>query len=84
MTSIRWGPEAQDTLDKLEHHVRARILKKLHRDIAKDVLRYIEHLEGVDFGKIRIGSYRLFVDHDRASDELFIRSLRHRHDAYKF
>lgn len=83
MTHIIWDPLAQDFLDKLEPQTRARLLKKFDKDVRQNVRRYIEHLEHMDVGKIRIGDYRLFVDYDAAHDELTIRSMRHRHNAYK-
>lgn len=83
MTQIMWGPEAQDFVDKLPTHIRDRILKKMGKDIRADPKRYIEHLEGKDFGKIRIGDYRLFVDYAEAEQTLTVRSMRHRHNAYK-
>jgi len=33
--------------------------------------------------KIRIGDYRLFVDYYKDKDEMIIRSIRHRKNAYK-
>ena len=83
MTRIIWDPKAQDFLDKMEASTRTRLLKKFDKDVLQNVRRYIKHLEHLAVGKLRIGDYRLFVDYDAAQDELTIRSMRHRHNAYK-
>ena len=82
MTTILWEPRARIALRKLPRDVAKRILAKLER-VQENVGRHLEGLAGVDFSKIRVGDYRLFVDYDRKDDVLVIRALRHRRHAYK-
>ena len=82
MTTILWEPRARLALRKLPKHVAKRILAKLER-VQENVARHLEGVVGVDFSKIRVGDYRLFVDSDRKEDILVIRALRHRRHAYK-
>lgn len=83
MTEIIWDPVAKNFLDKLPTKDRQQILKKLDKDVRTNPLHFIEHLESKDFGKIRIGQYRLFVDYFRNAGQLVIRAMRLRGNAYK-
>ncbi len=83
MTEITWDPRARDFLDKLPTKEREQILRKLDKDVRANPLHFIEHLESKDFGKIRIGQYRLFVDYYRDVGQLVIRAIRLRGNAYK-
>ena len=83
MTEIIWDPKARDFLEKLPAKDPEQILRKLHKDVRQNPKRYIGHLENKDVGKIRIGGYRLFVDYYANTDQLVIRSMRHRSNAYK-
>ena len=83
MTTIIWDPAPQAVLEILDSVTRQRILKKLDKDVRGNVLYYVEHLEGRKEGKLRIGDYRLFVDYLQDCDELRIRAMWHRKNAYK-
>ena len=83
MIQVTWDPQAQDYLDKLDNSTRDQILKKFAKDILSNPKRYIEHLEGATYGKIRVGDYRLFVDYIEFENQLIIRFMDHRGTAYK-
>jgi len=52
-------------------------------EIKENVKRYLESLADTEGHKIRVGDYRLFVDYYEDKDQLVIRAVRHRKDAYK-
>ena len=83
MTSIIWDPKARDFLKKLPKDVSNRIFKKIDTEINENVERYLKSLIDIEGHKIRIGNYRLFVDYYKNSNQLVIRSIKHRKDAYK-
>ena len=83
MTDITWDPKARDFLRKLPKDIADRIFRKMDKEIRKDVERYLNTLVNMNLYKIRIGDYRLFVDYYKDKDELIIRSIRHRKNAYK-
>ena len=82
MSFIEWGKSALEFLDKLNKEDAKRVVKKVD-SIKENPLRFIKNLVGKDFGKIRIGDYRLFVDFILSEDKLIIRTIKHRRDAYK-
>jgi mRNA-degrading endonuclease RelE of RelBE toxin-antitoxin system len=47
------------------------------------VERFLERLVNIEGYKIRIGTYRLFVDYYKDKDHLVIRAMEHRSRAYK-
>ena len=83
MTSIEWDPKAREFLKKLSKDIAKRIYKKVDKEIKNNVTRFLETLVNREGYKIRIGDYRLFVDYYKDRDFLFIRTIRHRSDAYK-
>ena len=83
MNSIEWDPKARDFLRKLQKDTAKRIFEKVDCDIKNNIVHYLKSLVGTSAKKIRIGDHRLFVDYDEKNDRLFIRSIRHRRDAYK-
>lgn len=79
---INWDPIARKFLRKLPKEIASRIVKKV--DAAKENLeRHLESLVSRKDYKLRVGDYRLFVDLNQNSKEAFIRTIRHRRDAYK-
>lgn len=83
MTRISWDPKARDFLRKLPKVDSKRIVRKVVMEIMQNPKRYLDSVIGKTISKIRIGNYRLFVDYDEAEDHLWIRSIRHRRNAYK-
>jgi len=83
MVSIIWDPKARDFLRKLPKNISNRIFKKVDIEIKNNVERYLQTLVNIKGYKIRIGDYRLFADYYKKENQLIIRSIRHRKDAYK-
>ena len=82
MSIIEWTQNSLDFLDKLDKKDSERIVKKIDT-IKENPIRFIKGLIGKDFGKMRIGDYRLFVDFIIKENRLIIRSIKHRKNAYK-
>ena len=82
MSIIKWSTSSLDFLDKLEKKDSERIVRKIN-DIKDTPMRFIKGLINKDFGKIRIGDYRIFVDFIIKENKLIIRSIKHRKNAYK-
>lgn len=82
MSSVKWSDKSLKFLSKLDEKDAKRIVKKVDR-IKENPLRYIKGLVNRDFGKIRAGDYRLFVDFYIKENELVIRTIKHRKNAYK-
>jgi mRNA-degrading endonuclease RelE of RelBE toxin-antitoxin system len=83
MTSIIWDPKARDFLRKLPKENAKRIVNKIDEISKTNTQRFLKNLKNIKAGKIRIGDYRLFTDYYKDKDELIIRSIRHRRNAYK-
>ena len=79
---VRWSRQAERALDKLPTEVARRIVNKVNV-ITDNPFHFLEHYEGADFYKLRIGSYRLLVDVDPATNVIAIRVLGHRRNVYK-
>ena len=75
--------EELEPADDVVQEVRESRLRPQLERVQENVARHMEGVVGVDFSKIRVGDYRLFVDSDRKEDILVIRALRHRRHAYK-
>jgi len=82
MSIVEWTQNSLNFLDKLDKKDSERIVKKID-EIKENPIRFIKGLINKDFGKIRIGDYRLFVDFIIKEDRLIIRSIKHRKNAYK-
>jgi len=80
--SIEWHPQAYRTLYKLPRQVKQRILDKLDQ-ITSDPFRYLDHYEGNNTYKLRIGDYRLLVDVDLRDRVLLIQVFDKRGRVYK-
>ena len=82
MSFVEWSKNSVDFIEKLNKEDSERIVKKID-EIKENPIRFIKGLINKDFGKIRIGDYRLFVDFIIKEDKLIIRSIKHRKNAYK-
>jgi len=82
MSIVEWTQNSLNFLDKLDKKDSERIVKKID-EIKENPIKFIKGLINKDFGKIRIGDYRLFVDFIIKEDRLIIRSIKHRKNAYK-
>jgi len=67
MYEVKLHPKVVRFLKKCETQLKERIKSKLEQ-VKEDPFRYLEHYEGQDFYKLRIGDYRALVDVDRERD----------------
>ena len=79
---IRWSRQAENFLPKLHRELALRITRKVH-DVKDRPFHFLEHFEGADFFKLRIGSYRLLIDVDLHKKILFVRIIGHRRNVYQ-
>jgi len=61
--TIKWNPKPYKFLEKLPKEITLRILDKVEK-IKDDPFHYLEHYEGADVYKLRVGDYRLLIDVD--------------------
>ncbi len=80
--SIEWHPKVRDFLRKLPKNIANRIVKKID-SILQDPFHYLEHYEGNDLYKLRVGEYRALIDIDFTKKILKIQVLGHRKDIYE-
>ena len=80
--SVKWNPKPYKFLEKLPKDISLRVVVKLD-EVAKDPFRYLEHYEGADVYKLRIGDYRMLIDVDFSNKILKIRVFDHRSRVYE-
>ena len=80
--SVEWHPKTRKFLRKLPKDVSARIVLKV-KEMKGEPFRYLEHYEGADVYKLRVGDYRLLIDVNLTNKNLKIRVLDHRGRIYK-
>lgn len=80
--AVMLHPRVDRFIDKLEHSVAERIRKKL-RLLQDEPFRFLEHHEGADVFKLRIGDYRALIDVDSTKTIVYVRHLDHRKRIYK-
>jgi mRNA interferase RelE/StbE len=79
--TVKLHTKVNKFLDKSDEFISDRIKKRL-RLLKEDPFRYLEHYEGKDYYKFRIGDYRALVDVDKSRKIVFIRVLDHRGRIY--
>lgn len=79
---IKWKPKPLKNLKKLPGDMALRIWNKVD-DLKQNPFRYLEHFEGGDFYKFRIGDYRIVISIDFAKKILLIEILDKRSRIYK-
>ena len=82
MYKIKIDPKVNKFLEKSETQLSERIKNKL-KSIKEEPFIYLEHLEGQDFYKLRIGNYRALIDVDKKRKIIFVRHIDHRKRIYK-
>ena len=80
--AIRWSRQAERFLSKLPAEVAHRITHKVNR-VKKKPFHFLEHYEGADFYKLRVGDYRLLVDVNISEKVISVRVLGHRRNIYR-
>lgn len=79
--SVEWDPKVKKYLRKLPNDISARIVLKV-KEIKEDPFHYLEHFEGKDYYKLRVGDYRLLIDVYFKDKVLFVRVAGHRGNIY--
>ena len=79
--SVEWDPKVKKYLRKLPNDISARIVLKV-KGIKEYPFHYLEHYEGKDYYKLRVGDYRLLIDVDFKNKVLFVRVVGHRGNIY--
>ena len=59
-----------------------RIVNRVN-SIKDNLHHFLEHYEGADFYKLRVGAYRLLVDVDVTEDVICVRMLGHCRNVYQ-
>jgi len=80
--NIEWSPKAGKNLSKLPRDLIKRVLNKVD-ELKEDPFRYLEHFEGKDVYKLRIGDFRALVDVDFENKILKIQVFDKRGRVYK-
>ena len=75
-------PKVVKFLERLPNDLSSRIKDKLQL-LKENPFNYLEHYEGDDFYKLRIGNYRALIDVDMKNKIIFVRVLDHRGRIYK-
>ena len=79
---FKFSKKATKFIKNLPKETKERLKKKL-KEISADPFRYLEHFEGEDCYKLRIGDFRGLVDVDFDRKILFVRVFDKRERVYK-
>ncbi|MBI2140532.1 type II toxin-antitoxin system RelE/ParE family toxin [Candidatus Woesearchaeota archaeon] len=79
--AIRWSKKAEKFLEKLPPDTASRIAHKVD-SIAADPFHFLEHYEGENYFKLRIGDYRALIDVDTSLRVIDVRIVGHRRNIY--
>ena len=80
--SVLLDPIVERFIDKLQDDIAERIRRKL-RQLRDNPFRCLEHHEGANVFKLRIGGYRALIDVDTKKGVVYVRHLDHRKRIYK-
>ena len=80
--SVEWHPKTRKFLKKLPNDISVRIILKV-KEVQEDPFRFLEHYEGKDYYKLRVGDYRLLIDVDFKENILWVRVFDTRGRIYK-
>ena len=83
MWDVVLSPDVQNFLKKSDKHIEIRLRKGLEKLKTENPFHYLEHYEGKDYYKYRIGEYRALVDIDFGKKIIKILVLEHRSIIYK-
>lgn len=75
-------PKVHKFLENLDVNIRERIKAKL-REVENDPFRFLEHFEGADYYKLRIGEFRALIDIDFDNRLLKVQVFDYRGRVYK-
>ncbi len=83
MWKVLLSADVQHFLDKQDKQISDQIKKRLEKLKSDNPFHFLEHFEGQDFYKCRIGTYRALVDVDFKNKILKVQVLDHRKRIYK-
>lgn len=83
MWDVFLSPDVQDFLKKQDENIANRIKKNLGKLKCENPFHFLEHYEGQDYYKFRIGNYRALVDIDYQNKIIKVQVLDHRKTVYK-
>lgn len=83
MWDVVLSPDVQDFLKKSDKQVETRLRKGLEKLKTENPFHYLEHYEGKEYYKYRIGEYRALVDVDFGKKLIKVQVLDHRSGIYK-
>ncbi len=78
---VKLSSNATKFLKKQDKHIYQRLKEGLQK--LKDPFEHVEHYEGADYYKFRIGDYRALVDIDNQNNIVWVRVLDKRGRIYK-
>jgi mRNA-degrading endonuclease RelE of RelBE toxin-antitoxin system len=79
---VEFSNQATKFIRRLSEDIKERIKRKF-REVSEDPFRYLEHYEGDDCHKLRIGDFRSLIDVDFNRKILFVRVFDKRGRIYK-
>lgn len=79
---IKWHPKAVKILEALSRDVKDRIIKRVDK-LQDYPFHFLEHYEGQNYYKFRIGDYRMLIDIDFDDKVIKIQVFDHRKRIYK-
>jgi len=83
MWKVFLSPDVQNFLKKQDKHISDRLKKGLKKLKSENPFYFLEHYEGKDFYKYRIGEYRALIDVSFSEKSLKVQVLDHRRRIYK-
>ncbi|MEK6932677.1 MAG: type II toxin-antitoxin system RelE/ParE family toxin [Nanoarchaeota archaeon] len=83
MWKVLLSLDVQNFLEKQDKNISTRLKKGLEKLKTDNPFHYLEHFEGQDYYKYRIGDYRVLIDVDFQDKILRVRVLDHRSVIYK-
>ena len=79
--TLKWHPQAFKVLDKLQKETIQRVLDKFDL-VVDEPFRFLEHYEGENLFKLRIGDYRALVEVNIQNKILLVKVFDHRSKIY--
>ena len=79
--TLKWHPHAFKVLEKLPKEIIQRVLNKFDL-VIEEPFRFLEHYEGENLFKLRIGDYRALVEANIQNKILLVKVFDHRSKIY--